>query len=76
MSDKKRTTATTIETREVWVIRRAVPELSEVELLTPDEIAQPATVSTLSETDNGPDANEEEERVRTRSGSDGINHPS
>jgi hypothetical protein len=27
MSDKKRTTVTTIETHEIWIIRRAVPEL-------------------------------------------------
>ena len=45
MSDKKRTTVTTTETHEVWIIRRvAVPEDSEVEVLRPVETAQPAPV--------------------------------
>jgi hypothetical protein len=35
MSDKKRTTVTTIETHEVWIIRRAtVPELRDESALT------------------------------------------
>ena len=60
ISDKKRTTVTTIETHEVWIIRTAVPEGREVEvLLTPDEIAQPVTVSALREPSNGSDADDE-----------------
>jgi hypothetical protein len=53
MSDKKRT-VTTIETHEVWIIRRAVPEISEeVEMSTPHDAVQPAAVSHSNEADNG-----------------------
>jgi hypothetical protein len=52
MSDKKRTTVTTIETNEIWIIRRVVPEPSEVEALTPGEIVQQAPVSRLIEPNN------------------------
>jgi len=54
MSDKKKRTVTTIETREVWIIRTAVPEISEeVEMPTPRDIAQTAAVSQSNEADNG-----------------------
>jgi len=44
MSDKKRTTVTTIETREVWIVRRVLP-VTEVEALMPEVIKEPATHS-------------------------------
>lgn len=59
MSDKKRTTVTTIETHEIWIIRRVVPELSEVEALTPDEIVQQAPVSRLIEPNNDSETSQE-----------------
>ena len=53
MSVKKRT-VTTIETHEVWIIRKAVPEISEeVEMPTPRDIAQTEAVSQSNEADNG-----------------------
>lgn len=53
MSEAKRTTVTTIETREVWVVRRTVPEVAtEVATFTPPETAQSVTASTLSEANN------------------------
>ena len=62
MSNKKRRTVTTIETHEVWIIRRSQPEPpDEAGVLTPGEIAQPATVSPLSEGANGSETDEEEE---------------
>jgi hypothetical protein len=45
MSDKKRTTVTTIETHEVWIIRSVAPEAADeaaMIALTPQEIAEPA----------------------------------
>jgi hypothetical protein len=49
MSEKKRTTVTTIETRELWVIRPAVPEPTEEAVtITPVEPDQPATATSLS----------------------------
>lgn len=62
MSDKKRTTVTTIETHEVWIIRRSVPEISgEAEVIVPREIAQPTQGQALGEHNNTSPANEEEE---------------
>jgi hypothetical protein len=53
---------TTIETHEVWIIRRSQPEPpDEAGVLTPEEIAQPATVSPLSEGANSSETDEEEE---------------
>ena len=53
MSDKKRT-VTTIETHEVWIIRRAMPGIGdEVETATPHDVAQPAAISPLNEQDDG-----------------------
>lgn len=39
MSEKKRTTVTTIETHEVWIVRKVNPEVSEVAALAADEHA-------------------------------------
>jgi hypothetical protein len=53
MSDKKRTTVTTIETHEVWVLRKAVPGVvDEAEMHPPIEISQSVAVSNLSEVDD------------------------
>ena len=49
MNYKKRKTVTTIETHEVWVIRRAVPDPAhEAVTNTPMDIAQPTTVVSSS----------------------------
>lgn len=63
MSDRKRTTVTTIETHEVWIIRRAtVPELpDEGGALLPGDIGQPAPVSPLIEAISNSETSEEEE---------------
>ena len=51
MSDKKRTTVTTIETREVWIIRTAVPEPSDepVTLTPPQEICRKRAIPPLAD---------------------------
>jgi len=61
MSDKKRTTVTTIETQEIWIIRRAVPEFLEVDLLTPEEMTQASPVIPLNEANSDSETSEEEE---------------
>jgi len=53
MTEKKRTTVTTIETQEVWIIRKPQPALSEVEVLTHDESEELEPVSPLTETSDG-----------------------
>jgi hypothetical protein len=46
MSDKKRTTVTTIETHEVWIVRKVVPDVAdEAETLVPLEIPRTAASS-------------------------------
>ena len=61
MSKTKRTTVTTIETHEIWIIRNVVPEQSdEAATLLPTEIVQ-LPVSTLSELNNNSHTIEEEE---------------
>ena len=61
MSEKKRTTVTTIETREVWVIRRSVPELPDERVtITTLETAQPdAAVLPSTEPTKGSDTTKE-----------------
>jgi hypothetical protein len=54
MSEKKRTTVTTIETHEVWIIRRPVPELpDEPVTTTTSETAHPdgADLASMEPTD-------------------------
>jgi hypothetical protein len=58
MSDKKRTIVITTETHEVWIIRRAVPEDSEVELLRPLETSEPAPVPPLRELNSSSETDE------------------
>ena len=63
MSEKKRTTVTTIETHEVWIIRRAtVPEVpDEGAAIMPGDVGQPAAVSPLIEAIRNSEPTEEEE---------------
>ena len=61
MSEKKRTTVTTIETHEVWIIRKAPETADETVLLMPTEITLLPEVSTSSELKNSSETNEEEE---------------
>lgn len=49
MSEKKRTTVTTIETHEVWIVRKRLSDASEIELLTPDPIGTPQPIPSLRE---------------------------
>lgn len=65
MSDKKRTTVTTIETHEVWIIRKAAPELSEQAVtITPAETAQPPVIPAMAPGDTTtPDSQGEETTV-------------
>ena len=53
MSEKKRTTVTTIETHEVWIIRKPEPALCEIEVLTHDESEKLEPASPLTEASNG-----------------------
>jgi hypothetical protein len=56
MSEKKRTTVT-VETRDVWIIRRPVPEpADEAVTISPVDISKPATaVSPLNELTTSPE---------------------
>ena len=58
MTEKKRTTVTTVETHEVWIIRKPESELSEIEVLTDDAPAGLAPVSPLSGTSKGSETGE------------------
>jgi hypothetical protein len=59
MSEKKRTTV--IETHEVWIIRRAVPEpFDEAMTLTPQEICPERATPPLGESNNTPNKEGEE----------------
>jgi hypothetical protein len=61
MNHKKRTTVTTIETHEVWIIRRAVPEPSDESVtLTPHEVCPKRATSPLGESNNTPNKQEKE----------------
>jgi len=53
MTEKKRTTVTTIETHEVWIIRKHESPLSEVEVQTPGESGDLEPASPLTEASNG-----------------------
>jgi hypothetical protein len=54
MSEKKRTTVTTIETHEVWIIRRAGPELADESLaITTLETASPDAAALSPELPDG-----------------------
>jgi hypothetical protein len=53
MREKKRTTVTTIETHEVWIIRKPESSLSEVDVLTHDESEDLEPASPLTEANNG-----------------------
>ena len=61
ISEKKRRTVTTIETHEVWIVRKVVPGVAdEAEMHPPIEIPQTAAVSPLSEVDDSSHTNEDE----------------
>ena len=63
MSEKKRMIVTTIETHEVWIIKRTRPENSiETEVVVPDEIMQPLGISPPSEIKDGREITKEQER--------------
>jgi hypothetical protein len=60
ISDKKRRTVTTIETHEVWIVRKVVPGVAdEAETLVPLETPQTAS-SPLSEVNESPQTIEDE----------------
>ena len=61
MSEKKRTTVTTVETLEIWTIRRAAPEAADEDVtLTPVDLAQPVTaVSPSSKLNSASETSEE-----------------
>lgn len=62
MSEKKRTTVTTIETHEVWIISKAAPEPADkAGTLIPAEVTPLPAVSTSSELNNDSETNQEEE---------------
>jgi hypothetical protein len=60
MSEKKRTIVTTIETHELWIIRKALPEPA-APILLPTEKPQLPAASRLRELNNSPETNEESE---------------
>ena len=60
ISDKKRRTVTTIETHEVWIVRKVVPGVAdEAETLVPRETQQTAS-SPLNEVNDRPQTIEDE----------------
>lgn len=62
MSEKKRMIVTTIETHEVWIIKRTRPENPiETEVVVPDEITQPPGISPPSEVKDGTEITKEQE---------------
>jgi hypothetical protein len=62
MTDKKRKTVTTIETHEVWIIRKLVPEPADAEgIVRPREISKRKQFSTLGEANNDSEASDDEE---------------
>lgn len=68
MSDQKRTTVTTIETQEIWIIRRAVPELLESDVLSPEEITQASPVIPLTEANRDSETTNQLKKVQTEGG--------
>lgn len=61
MNDKRRRTVTTIETNEVWIVRKVVPGVADdAETLVPPEIPQTAAVSPLSEVNDSSQTIEDE----------------
>ena len=58
MSDKKRTTVTTIETHEIWIIRKARPELSDVDVLTPAGLKVPGQIQPSRQRSDGTETSE------------------
>jgi hypothetical protein len=60
-SGKRRRTVTTIETHEVWIVRKVVPGVAdEAEPLVPPEIPQTAAVLPLSEVNDSSQTIEDE----------------
>ena len=60
IGDKKRRTVTTIETHEVWIVRKVVPGVAdEAETLVPLEIPEPAA-SPLSENNPSEETKQED----------------
>ena len=61
ISNKKRRTVTTIETHEVWIVRKVVPGVADVaETLVPLEIPQTAA-SPFSEINHGEETKQEDQ---------------
>jgi hypothetical protein len=59
MTDKKRKTITTIETHEVWILRKLVPEPADAQgMHSPTRDIQAETVSTLSTANNDSEASD------------------
>ena len=54
---------TTIETHEVWIIRKAVKEPPEVEVLTPDGIVVPTQIQPLRKLNDGMEKNKPSKEV-------------
>ena len=62
MSDKKRRTVTTIETQEVWIVRKVVSGVADqAEALIPLEIPQSAAVSSLNGLNESEETKQEDE---------------
>jgi len=61
MSVKKRLTVTTIETHELWIVRKVVPDVADdVETQAPLEIPQTTAASPLNEVNDGSETIEDE----------------
>ena len=61
MNDKKGRTVTTIETHEVWIVRKVVPGVAdEAETPVPLELPQTAALSPLSEVNDSSQTTEDE----------------
>ena len=62
MTDKKRKTVTTVETHEVWIIRKAVPVPAyEASTITPMDIAPRATAVSSSSELNSSETSKEQD---------------
>jgi len=63
MTNKKRTTVTTIETHEVWIVRKAMPERHDDSVKPMSETEPQQAIPVMAEDNNTPDKeNENTER--------------
>jgi hypothetical protein len=66
MIDKKRTTVTTIETHEVWIVRRGTPEIHDDSVTPMPETEPQPAIPTMAKDNNTPDKETKKTERRKR----------